>query len=148
MLECDRMPCAPATGCRVLQRPDAVCSSDRMRYAQTMRSEMLEGAKLFNAGEYWEAHEIWEVPWNAARTAGDTTAAAYVQGLILLAAAIHKRRHYDNLRGGKLNYEKALRKLEVVPVGYSRRDGFDLEAFKLEVLRALEDDGLQPQLPV
>ena len=119
----------------------------RMRYALKMRPELLEGAKLFNAGEYWEAHEIWEIPWNAAKTGGDTLEASYVQGLILLAAAIHKRRHYDNLRGGKLNYEKALRKLEVVPVGYSGRDGFDLEAFKLEVLLALEDDGLRPQLP-
>ena len=119
-----------------------------MRYARAMRSMMLEGAKLFNAGEYWEAHEIWEIPWNAARTAGEGIEAAYVQGLILLAAAIHKRRHYDNLRGGHLNYQKASRKLEIVPAGYSRRDGFDLEAFKLEVLRALEDDGLRPQLPV
>ena len=109
---------------------------------------MLEGAKLFNAGEYWEAHEVWEIPWNAARTTGDTIQAAYVQALILLAAAIHKRRHYDNLRGGHLNYHKALRKLEVVPGGYSSRDGFDLESFKQEVLRALEDDGLRPQLPV
>jgi uncharacterized protein len=113
-----------------------------------MRPEMLEGAKLFNAGEYWEAHEIWEVPWNTARTNADTTEAAYVQGLILLAAAIHKRRHYDNLRGGHLNYNKALRKLEVVPIGYSSRDGFDLEVFKREVLQALEDDGLRPQLPL
>jgi hypothetical protein len=36
----------------------------------------------------------------------------------------------------------------VLPTGYSSRDGFDLEAFKLGVLRALEDDGLRPQLPV
>jgi uncharacterized protein len=113
-----------------------------------MRPEMLEGAKLFNAGEYWEAHEIWEIPWNTARTNSDSIEAAYVQGLILLAAAIHKRRHYDNLRGGHLNYEKALRKLERVPAGYSSRDGFDLEAFKTEVLRALEQDDLRPQLPL
>jgi uncharacterized protein len=140
----------------VLQQPDAVCSSNRMPCAPatgygtlvTMRPEMLEGAKQFNAGEYWEAHEVWEIPWNAARTAGDTLEAAYVQGLILLAAAIHKRRHYDNLRGGHLNYQKALRKLEVVPTGYSSRDGFDLEAFKLEVLQALEDDASRPHLPV
>jgi uncharacterized protein len=109
---------------------------------------MLEGARCFNAGEYWDAHEVWEIPWNAARTRGDTLEAAYVQGLILLAAAIHKRRHYDNPRGGRANYDKALRKLEPVPPGYSSRDGFDLDAFTLEVLRALEEDGLRPQLPV
>ncbi len=110
---------------------------------------MLDGAKLFNAGEYWESHEVWEIPWNAAKSQGDAVEVAYVQGLILLAAAIHKRRHYQNLRGGQLNYAKALKKLELVPHGYAlEKDGFDLEAFKLEVLAALEDAELFPQLPV
>ena len=113
-----------------------------------MRTALLEGTRLFNAGEYWEAHEAWEVPWNAAKSQGDTVEASYVQGLILLAAAIHKRRHYASPAGGQRNLEKALRKLEVVPDGYSHRDGFDLEALKREVAQALEDDSLQPQLPV
>jgi uncharacterized protein len=109
---------------------------------------MIDGAKLFNAGEYWEAHEVWEIPWNVARASADPIEASYVQGLILLAAAIHKRRHYQNLRGGQLNYAKALKKLEFVPAGYSARDSFDLEVLKLEVLAALEDAQLFPQLPV
>ncbi len=113
-----------------------------------MRSEMLDGAKQFNAGEYWEAHEVWEIPWNAAKARADLIEASYVQGLILLAAAIHKRRHYDNARGGQLNYDKALRKLEAVPAGYSVKDGFDLEQLKLEVLNALENAELFPQLPL
>jgi uncharacterized protein len=114
-----------------------------------MRAQMLDGAKLFNDGEYWESHEVWEIPWNAAKSRGDTVEASYVQGLILLAAAIHKRRHYQNLRGGQLNYAKALKKFELVPDGYAlERDGIDLAAFKLEVLAALEDAQLFPQLPV
>jgi uncharacterized protein len=114
-----------------------------------MRIEMKAGVVHFNAGEYWDAHEVWEIPWNVAKSRGDTVEASYVQGLILLAAAIHKRRHYQNLRGGQLNYAKALKKLEVVPHGYAlERDGFDLEKLKLEVLAALEDTQLFPQLPV
>jgi hypothetical protein len=113
-----------------------------------MRPEMLEGTQLFNAGEYWEAHEAWELPWNAAKAAGDHVEASYVQGLILLAAAIHKRRHYGSVWGGQRNFEKALRKLEMVPVGYSQRDDFDLEALKRAVARALKDETLRPQLPV
>jgi uncharacterized protein len=110
---------------------------------------MLDGAKLFNDGEYWESHEVWEIPWNAAKSRGDTVEASYVQGLILLAAAIHKRRHYQNSQGGQLNYAKALKKFELAPHGYAlEHDGFDLEAFKLEVLAALEDAELFPQLPV
>jgi uncharacterized protein len=110
---------------------------------------MLEGAKLFNAGEYWEAHEAWEVPWNAAKARGDTFEANYVQGLILLAAAIHKRRHYDSPRGGMLNYAKAIRRLQDVTQNDAfERDGIDLEKLKHDVHHALEDETVKPQLPV
>ena len=45
---------------------------------------------LFNAGFYWEAHEVWESFWNAlGRT---TPEAQFVQGLIHLAAAAVKIR--------------------------------------------------------
>ena len=111
-----------------------------------MRSEMLSGAQLFNAGEYWEAHEVWEVPWNAAKRRGDLKEANYVQGLILLAAALHKRWHYDNVAGGQRNYDKALRRLEGIDNAYSAKDGLDLERLKLEVMTALADQSFKPQL--
>lgn len=45
---------------------------------------------LFNAGFYWEAHEVWESFWHAfGRT---TSEAKFVQGLIHLAAAALKIR--------------------------------------------------------
>ena len=111
-----------------------------------MRPELVGGARLFNDGEYWEAHEVWEVPWNAAKAGGDLREANYVQGLILLAAALHKRWHYDNVSGGQRNYDKALRRLEGIDNAYSAKDGIDLERLKLEVLRALGDRGFRPQL--
>ncbi len=111
-----------------------------------MRAEMVGGARLFNAGEYWEAHEVWEVPWNAAKANGDLPEANYVQGLILLAAALHKRWHYDNATGGQRNYDKALRRFEGIGNEYSAKDGIDLETLKLEVKRALEDQSFKPQL--
>lgn len=113
-----------------------------------MRPEMLGGARLFNAGEYWEAHEVWEGPWNAARVNGDLREASYVQGLILLAAALHKRWHYDNRAGGQRNYDKAVRRLEGIDNAYSARDGIDLERLKLEVSQALEDQTFKPLLPL
>lgn len=45
------------------------------------------GAQLFEAGEWWEAHEAWEVEWHLA--VGERRLA--LQALILLAAALHKR---------------------------------------------------------
>ena len=44
-----------------------------------------EGAELFEAGYYWEAHEAWEQAWVAAGRRG--AVADFLKGLIKLAAA-------------------------------------------------------------
>ncbi len=113
-----------------------------------MRPELVAGAKLFNKGEYWEAHEAWELPWNAAKERGEHIDANYIQALILLAAAIHKCRHYHSPHGGQLNFEKASRRIANVPANYSVNDGFDLLETQRQVLLALSDWALQPQLPI
>ena len=41
--------------------------------------------RLFDAGYYWEAHEVWETLWHAAGRRGPT--ADILRGLIKLAAA-------------------------------------------------------------
>lgn len=53
-------------------------------------SDFLYGVDLFNAGFYWEAHEIWEGLWIAAGRTGTT--ADFLKGLIKLAAAGVKSR--------------------------------------------------------
>src|SRR5277367_1999089 len=45
----------------------------------------LHGVSLFNAGYYWEAHEVWEGLWHAYGRHGAT--ADVLKGLIKLAAA-------------------------------------------------------------
>ena len=45
----------------------------------------LRGVALFNAGYYWEAHEVWESLWHAHGRKGAT--ADVLKGLIKLAAA-------------------------------------------------------------
>ena len=47
-----------------------------------------ESVQLFNAGEYWEAHEALEPLWLASE---DLDKRLYA-GVILLAAALHKAR--------------------------------------------------------
>jgi hypothetical protein len=49
------------------------------------KSLFLHGARLFNAGYYWEAHEVWEELWHAEGRRGPT--ADVVKALIKLAAA-------------------------------------------------------------
>jgi predicted metal-dependent hydrolase len=45
------------------------------------------GARLFDAAEYFEAHEAWEELW---REATDESERRFLQGLIQVAAAFHK----------------------------------------------------------
>ena len=47
-----------------------------------------EGAAEFNARRFWHAHESWESGWHALRGAGEADAAAYLRGMILVAAAL------------------------------------------------------------
>jgi hypothetical protein len=49
------------------------------------QGRFLRAAALFNAGYYWEAHEVWEELWNADGRRGPT--AEVLKGLIKLAAA-------------------------------------------------------------
>ena len=64
-------------------RPPKVEPADA---SQGSRSpSFLRGVDLFNAGYYWEAHEVWEGLWHAHGRRGAT--ADVLKGLIKLAAA-------------------------------------------------------------
>ena len=70
----------------------------------------LEGIRLFNAGEFWHAHEQWEACWLIAREPEFT----FYQGIIQAAAAlVHWQR--GNLRGLRRNWEKGRPKLVALP---------------------------------
>ncbi len=72
------LPNQPAARSRTLAA--TLAANSRWRYA----------LDLFNAGYYWEAHEVWESFWHAlGRTTPD---ARFVQGLIHIAAAAVKIR--------------------------------------------------------
>ncbi|ADI13844.1 DUF309 domain-containing protein [Truepera radiovictrix] len=99
------------------------------------------GARHFNAGAYWEAHEAWEGPWGAAQGRDRSLYA----GAILLAAALHKARAMGNARGGRRNYAKALAHLALLPDHYR---GVAVRALEAQVHAALQDARLAPQLPL
>jgi predicted metal-dependent hydrolase len=74
-------------------------------------SEQFErGLAHFNAGEFFEAHEVWEEIWLAAPVPEKT----FLQGMIQIAAAFH---HYDrgNLRGTKSLLVAGLTKIDGFP---------------------------------
>ncbi len=72
-----------------------------------------EGLRLFNAGEWFEAHEVWEDIWHMA--SGQKK--RFYQGLIQYAVTIeHIRR--GNPRGVKCVYETCLTKFRGLPTVY------------------------------
>ncbi len=50
-----------------------------------------EGVRLFNAGQFFESHEVWESLWHDVG-GGER---ALLQGLIQLAAAYHHLQHHN-----------------------------------------------------
>ena len=74
-------------------------SDDRLtrEYSASASStpRLLRGIDLFNSGEYWDAHEVWEAEWTPDRRGPDS---GFYKGLIQIAAGcLHYTRH--NRRG-------------------------------------------------
>ena len=107
----------------------------------TLDAAWAAGATLFNAGEYWEAHEAWEPLWLRAEGAERRL----LGGVILLAAALHKAHKMANPRGGRRNYDKALAHLRHLPERYG---GVEVRQLEAEVAAALGDEALRPQIPL
>jgi uncharacterized protein len=72
--------------------------------------EYLEGIAHFNAGRYYEAHEIWEEIW--LRSAGETK--LFYQMLIQAAVGLYHCRR-GNARGTWALYERTCDKLQKLP---------------------------------
>src|SRR6185295_2625715 len=96
----------------------------------------LDGIRLFNAGEFWHAHEQWEACWLIAREPELT----FYQGIIQAAAAlVHWQR--GNPRGLRRNWEKGRPKLVALPPVML---GLDLRALIVAMDRFIETGGDTP----
>jgi uncharacterized protein len=95
--------------------PAGRASTVRPRYYQVMRGRdthelWAEGIELFNAGRFFECHEVWEEVWKRATSAEKL----FFQGMIQAAVAIlHAQR--GNPRGARSTWAKARAKLDPLP---------------------------------
>lgn len=72
-----------------------------------------QGIELFNAGRFFDCHEVWEEVWKRASGAEKL----FYQGMIQAAVAIlHAQR--GNPRGARSTWEKARAKLEPLPANH------------------------------
>ena len=97
------------------------------------RATLRRARDLFNAGEYWLAHEALETVWRSIISDGDAAAARVWQGLIQAAAALlHQQR--GNSHG-------------VATVGRQRPDvEVETVRFRAQLERALAGDAEPPRL--
>jgi uncharacterized protein len=82
------------------------------------------GVALFNAGDFFESHEVWEELWLAA--SGDER--TFLQGLIQVAAALH---HFG--RGNLLGMRSLL------AAGLAKLDGFPDAHWGIDVAKLREE---------
>lgn len=109
---------------------------------QERRAHLTRARDLFNAGEYWLAHEALETVWRSIISEGDEAAARVWQGLIQGAAALlHQQR--GNRHGVAVVGQSALEKL----VGPQRADvEVETVRFREQLARALAGDAEPPRL--
>ncbi|GBC77917.1 hypothetical protein HRbin08_01402 [bacterium HR08] len=98
--------------------------------------EYLQAIALFNAGEYFAAHEALESLWR--RAVG--TERLFYQGLIQAAVALHHFRR-GNLRGARRLVERALARLADVPTPFR---GLNVADFAEQLRRFFEDPARAP----
>jgi uncharacterized protein len=94
---------------------------------------LAEGLRLYEAGEYFTAHEEWESVWLASPEPEKT----FLQGLIQVTAAFHHLRR-DNRLGTLLLLQGALRRLDLYPASFGGISVTLLCSDIREQLRALE----------
>lgn len=71
------------------------------------QGELAEGLRCYRAGEFFAAHEHWEVVWLKL----DEPEKAFLQGVIQMAAAFHHLQR-GNLPGARSLLGRALRRFE------------------------------------
>ncbi len=110
--------------------------------ADERQATVTRACDLFNAGEYWLAHEALETVWRSIISDGDAAAARVWQGLIQAAAALlHQQR--GNSHGVVAVGRGALEKL----AGRQRPDvEVETVRFRAQLERALAGDDEPPRL--
>lgn len=100
-----------------------------------------EGIRLFNAGEYYLAHETLEEHWVEAPAAERD----FLQGLIHLAIGFHHMER-ENKKGATLQFQKSLKRLDAYPDEFI---GVDVEGIRVFLRSApgLLEQGAELQKP-
>lgn len=100
----------------------------------TLREAVLRAVRLYNSGDFHEAHDCLEAEWY--NYGAGTTESAFTHGMVQVAAGAYKHFDFENDGGMRSLFETALQYLHGVPNDYY---GVDLLAVRTTVTNALTD---------
>jgi predicted metal-dependent hydrolase len=101
---------------------------------------LAEGLRLYEAGEFFTAHEAWESVWLRSPEPEKT----FLQGLIQVTAAFHHLRR-NNPLGTRLLLQAGLRRLDRYPASFGGISVTLLRDDVRECLRRLEAGETAPE---
>ena len=91
---------------------------------------LAEGLRLYDSGQYFEAHEEWETVWLTAVEPERT----FLQALIQVTAAMEHLRRNDNRLGASRLLTAALGRLEPCPRHFG---GLDVDLLRTDIREGL-----------
>ncbi len=100
----------------------------------TLRRAVVHGVALYNAGEYHESHDCFEIEWyNYGR---GTTESAFLHGMVQVAAGAYKHVDFENDDGMRSLFRTALQYFHGVPRDFY---GVDVLEVRTTLTNALAD---------
>lgn len=82
----------------------------------TLRQAVTHGVRLYNTGEYHEAHDCFEAEWY--NYGSGTTESKFLHGMVQVAAGAYKHYDFKNDDGMRSLFRTALQYLRGVPEDY------------------------------
>ncbi|AAG19720.1 MULTISPECIES: DUF309 domain-containing protein [Halobacterium] len=82
----------------------------------TLRRAVEHGVRLFNSGDYHEAHDCFEVEWY--NYGSGTDESAFLHGMVQVAAGAYKHVDFENDDGMRSLFRTAVQYLGDIPADY------------------------------
>lgn len=121
------------------RQPEFIQILPEPEFTPVQAATFQRGISYFNLGEYWKAHEAWEMVWRAMADQPDEDAEIVLRGLIQLAAALHCHQ-IGKITGARNNLLKSLEKLSLCPDQFL---GINIRRVRERIRTGVLDDSLE-----
>jgi hypothetical protein len=117
-----------------LGNPTGWRTDERVWEHATLRKATRHGIRLFNAGEFHESHDCFEIEWY--NYGSGTQESAFLHGMVQVAAGAYKHFDFEDDAGMRSLFETALQYLTGIPRDFY---GVDVDDVRQTIDAALSD---------